>query len=608
MNTNTLNLSEDNVVRKIYMQSLGAYILSDIAYTSGPLVDGIVTGNFLGVQAVAATCLLSPAILVFTFMSGIISKGSRSIYTELLGGGGVDEANSVFTFANALSVIVSLMIAVTGMLFADQIMHFLGASGQNAHLSRYGADYLRGYFPGLVFLNSARLIGDYMTIDSDYSRNFYAVTAMTLVNIAGDFCTVLFTDWGMFGLGLATSVSQAVYFAVTALHFTRKDRLLRFTFSKSADSLSVISRMIREGSIFGISRLGKAAASILTNYIIAFYAVSSALAVYCVQNQVMNLFGSLYLGSAETILVMASVYYGEEDRFSLDMLQVFSMRTGILLASLCSAVIFVFSEFFAGLYIGRADPEVLAMSSEAVKCAALTLPLYVYIFGLMDYMQGVKRFREANIYTVMAQMVIPLVLLLVMIKIAGLRGVWLTLPVSAGMLAVLGTVYISFQHGESFSMKRLLLSPRFWQEEGKELELVADSMLEVTGMAGMSMMFCEENGFSKKTSMLLSLCIEEMGSNIIQHGFSDGKQHYIYLRILAKSDEVILRIRDDCRPFNPLEHYRMTVQDADNPEKNMGIRMVMKLCSSVQYLSTFGTNNLIIRIPEEADEGKLVLP
>ena len=512
----------------------------------------------------------------------------------------MDEANSVFTFANALSVILSLMIAVTGMLFADQIMHFLGASGQNAHLSRYGADYLRGYLPGLVFLNSARLIGDYMTLDSDYSRNFYAITAMTVVNIAGDFYTVLFTDWGMFGLGLATSISEAAYFAVTAMHFTRKDRLLHFTFSKSAHSFALITRMFKEGSNTGVTRLGKAAAGILTNRIIALWAATSALAVYSVQNQVMNLFGSLYLGSAETILVMASVYYGEEDKFSLDRLQIFSMKAGLFLASLCSTVIFVFSEFFAGLYIGRADPKALAMSSEAVKCVALTLPLYVYVFGLMDYMQGVKRFREANTYIIAAQIVIPLLSLLVMINIAGFRGVWLALPVSALLLAVLGTVYISLQYGDTFNVKRLLLSPRFWQEEGRELELVADSMLEVSGMAGMSMMFCEEDGFSKRTSMLLSLCIEEMGGNIIQHGFSDGKQHYIYLRILAKADEVILRIRDDCCPFNPLEHYRMTVQDEDNPTKNMGIRMVMKLSSEVQYLSTFGTNNLIIRIPDKA--------
>lgn len=87
---------------------------------------------------------MSPAILVFTFMSGILSKGSRSIYTELLGGGRVDEANAVFTLANILSVIVSLMIAITGTLFAEQLMHFLGAAGQKSHLARYGADYLWG--------------------------------------------------------------------------------------------------------------------------------------------------------------------------------------------------------------------------------------------------------------------------------------------------------------------------------------------------------------------------------------------------------------------------------------------------------------------------------
>ena len=154
--------------------------------------------------------------------------------------------------------------------------------------------------------------------------------------------------------------------------------------------------------MFGLSKFGKAVASFLTNHIIAVYAVSSTLAVYSVQRQVQSLFGSLYLGSAEIILVMSSVYYGEEDKFSLDRLQIFSMKTGILLASLCSITMFVFPKFFAEMYIGHTDAEVLAMSSEAVKCFALTLPVYVYIFGLMDYMQGVKRFREANIYTIMA--------------------------------------------------------------------------------------------------------------------------------------------------------------------------------------------------------------
>lgn len=282
---------------------------------------------------------------------------------------------------------------------------------------------------------------------------------------------------------------------------------------------------------------------------------------------------------------------------SLDELQTSSMKVCISLAAVCGVIICVFSEFLAGLYIGRSDPQALAMSREAVICLAITMPFYVYIYGLANYMQGVKRFRAANSYIFMIQCIIPLAAMFVMVHFIGTRGVWISTPVSAVILSVIGSLYIEVQEGEKFNSKRLLLGSEFLKDEGKELELVADSMLEVSGMSNLAMLFCQENGFSKKTAMLLSLCIEEMGGNIIQHGFADGKKHYIYLRLLAKEDEVILRIRDDCVPFNPLERYNMSIKNEDDPMKNIGIRMIMKLCSDVQYLSTFGTNNLIIHIP-----------
>ena len=122
-----------------------------------------------------------------------------------------------------------------------------------------------------------------------------------------------------------------------------------------------------------------------------------------------------------------------------------------------------------------------------------------------------------------------------MIKVAGIRGVWWAMPVSAVLLALMSTLYILRQEGDTFSIKRLLLSARFFEDEGKELQLVADSELEVMGMSHLSMLFCHENGFSKNTSHKLSLCIEEMGMNIIKHGFNDGKKHYIYLRNLLPS-------------------------------------------------------------------------
>ncbi|WP_371263041.1 hypothetical protein [Selenomonas ruminantium] len=61
----------------------------------------------------------------------------------------------------------------------------------------------------------------------------------------------------------------------------------------------------------------------------------------------------------------------------------------------------------------------------------------------------------------------------------------------------------------------------------------------------------------KEKARVLAHCIEELGVNIIRHGFNDGKPHAIDVRILAKEKEIILRIRDDCRPFNPVNYYRI---------------------------------------------------
>ena len=121
-------------------------------------------------------------------------------------------------------------------------------------------------------------------------------------------------------------------------------------------------------------------------------------------------------------------------------------------------------------------------------------------------------------------------------------------------------------------------------------------MTEVTGMSRLAGLFCQENGISKKKAYALALCIEELGSNVIKHGFDDGKPHSIDIRMLIKDDELILRIRDDCRPFNLLEQYEILRHQPEDKTRNVGIRMVVESCRDIKYLSTMNTNNLIIRI------------
>ena len=185
----------------------------------------------------------------------------------------------------------------------------------------------------------------------------------------------------------------------------------------------------------------------------------------------------------------------------------------------------------------------------------------------------------------------------ILTRIMGGRGAWFAPLVSLIVMTLAAYLYIMRnRQGENFHTKRLLLCEGFGADEGKELSISADTMLEAVGMARIAGQFCRENGIEQKKAYTLALCVEEMTALILEHGFADGRPHKVDIRILIKKSELILRIRDDCKPFNPLERYEMIKEDPDNTGKNLGIRMVVGMSSDMKYYTASGTNNLIIRV------------
>ena len=58
---------------------------------------------------------------------------------------------------------------------------------------------------------------------------------------------------------------------------------------------------------------------------------------------------------------------------------------------------------------------------------------------------------------------------------------------------------------------------------------------------------------------------------------------------------LIVRLRDDCRPFNVTEYYELMKNDPDK-EKEISLAIIMNTAKDVKYTTAFGANNLIVRI------------
>ena len=127
------------------------------------------------------------------------------------------------------------------------------------------------------------------------------------------------------------------------------------------------------------------------------------------------------------------------------------------------------------------------------------------------------------------------------------------------------------------------------------IDISVRGMEEVVEVSRQITEFCSRRGIDSRRAFFASLCMEEMAGKVVQHGFKeDTKGHSADLRVIHKDDELILRIRDNCKSFNPSEYVRM--MESDESGRNVGIRLVYGIARDVRYQNLLGMNMLTIRL------------
>ena len=64
--------------------------------------------------------------------------------------------------------------------------------------------------------------------------------------------------------------------------------------------------------------------------------------------------------------------------------------------------------------------------------------------------------------------------------------------------------------------------------------------------------------------------------------------------VRVKGERVIIRIRDDCRPFDPKKQAEL--YNPEDPTKHIGIRLVKEISTEFDYVNVLKLNNLIVKL------------
>ena len=435
MNTLANELGTQKINKLLIKQAVPATI-GILVMSLNMIVDTIFVGQWIGVLAIAAITVVLPIAFLISSIGMGIGIGGSSIISRALGANNSEKAFLTFGNQICLTVILAILFVILGNIFSAPILDLFGAKGAILPIA---SEYFRVIIYGVPFLAFAMMGNPTIRAEGKPKFAMYAMMVPAVLNILLDILFIKYFNWGMYGAGLATSISYAscglyiLYFFLSSkseLQIIPKNFKLDFDIVKEITQLGGVT-IVRQGAISILM--------IVLNYSLYKYGGEISIAVYGIINRVMMFALSPVLGVTQGFLPVAGFNIGANNNDRVKETIKKSIYFGSVLGSLIFIAIVIFKEEIIGVFTN--DATLLAQTPNAMLTAFLVTPIVTMQLIGSAYFQAAGKAMPALLLTLLKQGIFLIPLAYILPMYYGVNGVWWSFPI-ADTLATIITIWI----------------------------------------------------------------------------------------------------------------------------------------------------------------------
>ncbi len=439
INSSEKTLITGNLWHAIWIMSW-PLILTTIANSLVGLVDVQVAGT-LGAATQAAVGLAEHVLFVFMLTILSIGVGTTALVARAYGASEQDEMIRAAGQSFLLSIMLGLVLAALASLTA----HFaMGYFSQSREVLASGRAYLAAYsfvllpFSVTVIANAAfRAIGDSKT-------PLYIVSAMTAVNIAGDYLTVIY-NWPVPGLGIRGMAYAALLGsglgAVLAIYFLNRSQLKPALKALLPPDKKMLRRICNIGIPSAMQRLFWA----LSVFVIFFILMGcphsvQALASWTIGMRVESLVFMPLMALSLSVSSIVGQNLGARETARAYMAGWRVTGIGVLMMVCAALTLYFGAEQIAGSM--TREPDTFKYTADYLRINALAEPFLALAMVLAGALQGAGETRTPMLLTIFTNWLIriPLAYLLALPLNLGVSGVWWAMTASIVIHGILMTI------------------------------------------------------------------------------------------------------------------------------------------------------------------------
>ncbi len=550
-------------------------ILIAITNSLALIVDGIIVGNLLGPEALAAVNICMPVMQFFYTISALFGLGAGICISTAQGRWDTETANKIYTaFLFSISIVSIVLLAGQVFAFPAIVSALSGNGGTSMLVHTYYKVFLMGT-PIIVIVPAFAHL-----IRADGSPKFASkvLIVSNITNLSLDLVFIMIFKMGIEGAALATIVGYTVGLFMIIYHIKSDKFKLKIQVKNVfKNTKNIISSGMPNalGSILVTFKL------LFLNRIVTEVAGNNGMIIFSVCIASLSLVSMVIAGAAQTMMPILGIYYGGEDYVGVKILFKKSFRVLLSLTTIIILIVEIFPQLLFMIY-GVTGEDVLTMGIPGLRIFAISLLGTAISFLCLYYYSAIGKKLIANAISIVQGILVVVPSAFILSKIIGINGVWISFII-AEIVTLLMIAIICKGKPENLFPK-----------EENDTSILDLSMQRESLSATVEQVFnfLKSKDISPKLVNKISLSIEEMAM------FSyENNEKPINIDILLKLDDLgfILTFIDDGKPAD------IKLLSAEQKEKGTfdHIAMIMAIAQSVEYSYVIGLNKTQLRFEKK---------
>lgn len=371
----------------------------------------------ISTQATAAVGLVFSVMAVIQAMGFFCGQGSGTYLSRMLGAGKKQEANEVAATGFALALILGVIVAILGNVFARPLGYALGAGDTTI---RDTLIYMRIILLGAPFMMAQFVVNNQLRFQGSAMYAMVGLLCGAAINIGLDPLLMFVFHMGVAGAAIATVSGQFISFVVLLIGSAQGDNI-HLKISNVRLNRHYLKEIVNGGSP-ALARQGLAAiATLLLNQTAGQMGGDAAIAGMSVVTRVLMLLASALIGFGQGYQPVCGFNYGAGLYGRVKEGYFFCVKYGTIILTGASALCLAFAPQIISFF--RDDPEVIAVGTVALRAQAISLPLMATIVITNMMLQSTGKGLKASIASSARNGIFFIPMILILPRLFGLFGV-----------------------------------------------------------------------------------------------------------------------------------------------------------------------------------------